>query len=194
MRFLFSMAMAIALAVGALAMQPTRASAEWISPALLNGNGAGFPGFAGSSSPRRTVNYAGPYAPGTIVISHGERRLYLVQEGGKAIQYGVGVGRPGFGWRGSYRITRMAEWPDWRPPAAMRRRQPDLPVFMAGGENNPLGARALYIGNTLWRIHGSNEPQTIGSEVSSGCIRMTNDDVMHLYERVRVGARIVMTN
>ncbi|GGK39485.1 L,D-transpeptidase [Salinarimonas ramus] len=193
MRFVLSLMLAAAFALGALALQPTRASADWINPALLNGDagpGGGF--FQSSPIPRRTVDYDGPYAPGTIVISHSERRLYLVQEGGKAIQYGVGVGRPGFGWRGSYRLTRMAEWPDWRPPAAMRRRQPDLPVFMAGGPENPLGARALYIGNTLWRIHGSNEPQTIGSEVSSGCIRMTNEDVTHLYERVRVGARIVM--
>lgn len=193
MRFVFSSLLTLALALGVLSLGPTRVSAEWINPALLNGDGVGSV-FQGSSIPRRTVDYSGSYAPGTIVISHGERRLYLVQEGGKAIQYGVGVGRQGFGWRGSYRLTMMREWPDWRPPAAMRRRQPDLPVFMAGGESNPLGARALYIGNTLWRIHGSNEPQTIGEAVSSGCIRMTNADVTHLYERVRVGARIVMTN
>jgi len=195
MRFVFTLTMALALALGATLIQPTRASAEWINPALLNG-AVGGGGFLQSAPaiPRRVVDYDTPYAPGTIVISHGERRLYLVQEGGKAIRYGVGVGRPGFGWRGSYRLTRTAEWPDWRPPAAMRRRQPELPVFMAGGPENPLGARALYIGNTLWRIHGSNEPHTIGQEVSSGCIRMTNEDVTHLYERVRVGARIVMTN
>lgn len=194
MRFLLTLTMAAALALGLVSMGPTRASAEWINPALLNAEGA-VGGFSQAPAiPRRVVDYNGPYAPGTIVISHGERRLYLVQDGGKAIQYGVGVGRPGFGWRGSYRVSRMAEWPDWRPPAAMRRRQPGLPVFMAGGVDNPLGARALYIGNTLWRIHGSNEPHTIGSEVSSGCIRMTNDDVTDLYNRVRVGTRIVMTN
>ncbi|WP_372424243.1 L,D-transpeptidase [Salinarimonas chemoclinalis] len=193
MRFVLSLTLALAVALGALALQPTRASAEWINPALLDGaGGVGGDFFQGSSIPRRVVDYDGRYAPGTIVISHSERRLYLVQEGGKAIRYGVGVGRPGFGWRGSYRLTRMAEWPDWRPPAAMRRRQPGLPVFMAGGPENPLGARALYIGNTLWRIHGSNEPHTIGEAVSSGCIRMTNEDVTDLYSRVRVGARIVM--
>ncbi|WP_349370842.1 L,D-transpeptidase [Salinarimonas sp.] len=195
MRFVLSLAMTFALALGVIALQPTRASAEWLNPAILNGDVAPGGGlFQGSPIPRRVVDYDTRYAPGTIVISHSERRLYLVQEGGKAIRYGVGVGRPGFGWRGSYRITRKAEWPDWRPPAAMRRRQPELPVFMAGGPENPLGARALYIGNTLWRIHGSNEPQTIGQAVSSGCVRMTNDDVIDLYNRIRVGARIVMTN
>ncbi|WP_029030896.1 L,D-transpeptidase [Salinarimonas rosea] len=192
MRFVLSLTLALAVALGALALQPTRASAEWINPALLDGPGGVGNVFQGSAIPRRVVDFDGRYAPGTIVISHSERRLYLVQEGGKAIRYGVGVGRPGFGWRGSYRLSMKREWPDWRPPASMRRRQPDLPVFMAGGPNNPLGARALYIGSTLWRIHGSNEPQTIGQEVSSGCVRMTNEDVTHLYERVRVGARIVM--
>lgn len=138
------------------------------------------------------VEWSGRERPGTIIVSTEERRLYLVKDGGKALQYAVGVGRPGFQWRGSHRLSRKAEWPDWRPPAAMLKRQPDLPTFMPGGPQNPLGARALYIGSTLYRIHGSNEPYTIGQAVSSGCIRMHNEDVVDLYERVRVGARIIV--
>ncbi len=141
---------------------------------------------------RQVVSYSGPYSPGTIVVDTDKRFLYLVQPGGKAIRYGVGVGRDGFAWRGTQTVTRKAEWPDWRPPESMRRRQPELPRFMAGGPNNPLGARALYLGNTLYRIHGTNEPHTIGQAMSSGCIRMLNEDVKDLYERVRVGARVVV--
>jgi lipoprotein-anchoring transpeptidase ErfK/SrfK len=141
--------------------------------------------------PRETVEFSG-YAPGTIVINTQERRLYLVQAGGTALRYGVGVGRPGFSWGGNQSITRKAEWPDWRPPSQMLRRRPDLPRFMAGGPQNPLGARALYLGSSLYRIHGSNEPETIGTAVSSGCFRMTNDDVIDLYSRVRVGTRVVV--
>ena len=145
-----------------------------------------------SAIPRQTVAFSGRYAPGTIVINSSERRLYLVQGGGTAIRYGVGVGRPGFSWAGTKTITRKAEWPDWRPPAQMLRRRPDLPRFMAGGPNNPLGARAMYLGSSLYRIHGSNEPHTIGTAVSSGCFRLTNDDVIDLYSRVRVGTRVVV--
>jgi lipoprotein-anchoring transpeptidase ErfK/SrfK len=145
-----------------------------------------------SAIPRETVSFSGRYAPGTIVINTQERRLYFVQAGGTAIRYGVGVGRPGFSWGGNQSITRKAEWPDWRPPAAMLRRRPDLPRFMAGGPENPLGARALYLGSSLYRIHGSNEPHTIGTAVSSGCFRLTNDDVTDLYNRVRVGTRVVV--
>lgn len=141
---------------------------------------------------RTTVDYSGPYGPGTIVVDTSSRFLYLVQPGGKAIRYGVGVGREGFSWRGTETVTRKAKWPDWRPPESMRRRQPELPRFMAGGPDNPLGARALYLGNTLYRIHGTNEPHTIGQAMSSGCIRMMNEDVKDLYERVRVGARVVV--
>ncbi|TVR09332.1 MAG: L,D-transpeptidase [Salinarimonadaceae bacterium] len=141
---------------------------------------------------RQVVAYEGREAPGTIVVDTRSRFLYFVQEGGKAVRYGVGVGREGFSWRGSQRVTRKAEWPDWRPPEAMRRRQPELPAFMAGGPDNPLGARALYLGNTLYRIHGTNEPHTIGQAMSSGCIRMMNEDVIDLYQRVRVGARVVV--
>ncbi len=145
-----------------------------------------------SAIPRENVSFSGRYAPGTIVINTQERRLYLVQAGGTAIRYGVGVGRPGFSWGGTPTITRKAEWPDWRPPAQMLRRRPDLPRFMAGGPDNPLGARAMYLGSSLYRIHGSNEPHTIGTAVSSGCFRLTNDDVMDLYNRVRVGTRVVV--
>nr|WP_319385979.1 L,D-transpeptidase [uncultured Roseibium sp.] len=136
------------------------------------------------------VEYNGKHKPGTIVIDTNARFLYLVQSDGTARRYGVGVGKPGFEWAGSHRITRKAEWPDWRPPAAMRKRRPELPAFMAGGPENPLGARALYLGSTLYRIHGSNQPWTIGHAVSSGCIRMRNEDVMDLYERVGVGTRV----
>jgi lipoprotein-anchoring transpeptidase ErfK/SrfK len=143
---------------------------------------------------RETVKYDGPYQPNTIIVNTSERRLYHVLENGKALKYGIGVGREGFQWAGSHRISRKAEWPGWTPPPAMRKRQPDLPQYMEGGLNNPLGARALYIGSTIYRIHGSNEPWTIGQAVSSGCIRMTNEDVTHLYEQVKVGARVVVTN
>jgi lipoprotein-anchoring transpeptidase ErfK/SrfK len=141
---------------------------------------------------REEVDYKGPYAPGTIVISTQERRLYYILPGGRAMKYGVGVGRPGFSWGGINAISMKKEWPDWTPPAQMLRRRPDLPRHMAGGLDNPLGARAMYLGSTLFRIHGSNEPETIGQAVSSGCIRMTNDDVTDLYDRVKVGTRVVV--
>ncbi|KNY21776.1 L,D-transpeptidase [Methylobacterium sp. ARG-1] len=144
--------------------------------------------------PREIVAFNGPYAPGTIVVSTAERRLYFVLGNGEAIRYGVGVGRPGFSWSGSNKITAKREWPSWTPPKAMIARRPDLPRYMAGGIENPLGARAMYIGSTEYRIHGSNEPDTIGQAVSSGCIRMTNDDVTDLYERVKVGAKVVVLN
>jgi lipoprotein-anchoring transpeptidase ErfK/SrfK len=140
----------------------------------------------------QVIDYQTTLPVGSIVVETSERRLYLVLEGGKAIRYGVGVGREGFTWAGTNRITRMAEWPGWTPPPAMRRRVPGLPAHVPGGIDNPLGARALYIGSTLYRIHGSNEPWTIGQAVSSGCIRMTNEDVTDLYNRVRVGARVVV--
>jgi lipoprotein-anchoring transpeptidase ErfK/SrfK len=144
--------------------------------------------------PRETVWYNGPYAPGTIIISTKERRLYLVLPDHQALRYGVGVGRPGFTWGGKLRISMKREWPDWTPPAPMLKRRPDLPRHMKGGIDNPLGARALYLGSSEYRIHGSNEPDTIGQAVSSGCIRMTNDDVKDLYERVRVGTPVVVQN
>jgi lipoprotein-anchoring transpeptidase ErfK/SrfK len=145
-----------------------------------------------SPVPREVVSFEGRYAPGTIIVSTSERRLYYVLGDGKAMRYGVGVGRPGFTWGGSHSITMKREWPDWRPPATMLKRRPDLPRYMEGGPDNPLGARAMYIGSTIYRIHGSNEPETIGEAVSSGCIRMTNDDVIDLYNRARVGARVIV--
>ena len=140
----------------------------------------------------RMVKYTGKEKPGTIIIDTNQRFLYLVQANGSAMRYGVGVGRPGFEWAGVHSVTRKAEWPDWRPPAEMLQRRPDLPKFMPGGPTNPLGARALYLGSTLYRIHGSNEPWTIGQAVSSGCIRMRNEDVTDLYNRVGVGTRVIV--
>ena len=139
-----------------------------------------------------TVAYDTRHKPGTIIIDTNDRFLYLVGSNGEARRYGVGVGRPGFEWAGTHKVTRKAEWPAWRPPAEMRKRQPGLPKYMAGGPRNPLGARAMYLGSTLYRIHGSNEPWSIGRAVSSGCIRMRNEDVIDLYERVKVGTKVVV--
>ena len=144
--------------------------------------------------PRQVVGFESNYTPGTIVVDTKERRLYLVQDGGRALRYGIGVGRDGFRWGGTHRITAKKEWPDWTPPAQMLARRRDLPRHMAGGPENPLGARAMYLGSTLYRIHGSNEPETIGQAVSSGCFRMVNDDVIDLYNRVQVGATVVVKN
>ncbi len=141
---------------------------------------------------RQRVDYQGSEAPGTIVIDTPWHFLYLVEGGGKAMRYGIGVGRPGFTWAGVHAVSSKKEWPDWVPPKEMLERQPYLPHFMPGGPNNPLGARALYLGSTLYRIHGSNEPWTIGQNVSSGCIRMRNVDVIDLYERVKVGAKVIV--
>ena len=141
---------------------------------------------------RQQVDYSGPQKPGTIVIDTAQRFLFLVEPGGKALRYGVGVGRDGFQWSGAHHIIAKREWPGWTPPPQMLRRQPELPRYMKGGLDNPLGARALYIGSTLYRIHGSNQPWTIGQAVSSGCIRMTNADVTDLYDRVKVGAAVVV--
>jgi lipoprotein-anchoring transpeptidase ErfK/SrfK len=141
---------------------------------------------------RQVVPYATGEAPGTIVIDTPHTYLYLVLGGGKAMRYGIGVGREGFTWSGTQTITRKQEWPDWTPPPEMLRRQPYLPRFMAGGPGNPLGARAMYLGDTVYRIHGTNAPDTIGHQVSSGCIRMVNDDVADLYSRVSVGTKVVV--
>jgi lipoprotein-anchoring transpeptidase ErfK/SrfK len=138
------------------------------------------------------VAYDGSEKPGTIIIDTPQRFLYLIQPGGRAIRYGIGVGRPGFAWAGVKHVSAKREWPDWRPPEQMLQRRPDLPHFMAGGPDNPLGARALYLGSSLYRIHGSNEPWTIGQAVSSGCIRMRNEDVIDLYDRVGVGTKVVV--
>jgi lipoprotein-anchoring transpeptidase ErfK/SrfK len=141
---------------------------------------------------RQIVGYAGHEAPGTIIVDTPHTYLYYVLGGGKAIRYGIGVGREGFTWSGVKSIERKAEWPDWYPPPEMVARQPYLPRMTAGGPGNPLGARAMYIGGTQYRIHGTNSPSTIGKHVSSGCIRLTNEDVIDLYSRVQVGAKVVV--
>lgn len=148
--------------------------------------------FREQAIPRRVVSWHRSYAPGTVVISTSERRLYYVLPGKEAIQYGVGVGREGFTWSGTKIVSMKREWPDWTPPPEMRKRRPDLPRHMAGGIENPLGARAIYLGSSMFRIHGSNEPDTIGAAVSSGCIRMTNRDVADLYDRVKRGTKVVV--
>jgi lipoprotein-anchoring transpeptidase ErfK/SrfK len=151
-----------------------------------------FGGGGTSPIPRQNVSFNGSYKPGTIIVNTAERRLYLVTGNGQAIRYGIGVGRVGFSWAGNTVVSAKKEWPDWTPPSQMLRRRPDLPRFMPGGPNNPLGARAMYLGHSLFRIHGSNEPETIGTAVSSGCFRLTNDDVIDLYSRVSVGAKVIV--
>lgn len=145
---------------------------------------------------RRIVSYTGNEKPGTIVVDTKKRYLYHVQSGGKAMRYGIGVGREGFTWKGTQRITRKAEWPSWTPPKEMIAREAaagrTIPPFMEGGPDNPMGSRALYLGSTLYRIHGTNNNWSIGRAVSSGCIRMANKDVEHLYERVNIGARVIV--
>jgi lipoprotein-anchoring transpeptidase ErfK/SrfK len=141
---------------------------------------------------KQEVGYSGREKPGTIIINTNERLLYLVEDNGRAMRYGIGVGKPGFTWAGVHHVSNKREWPDWTPPAEMLKRRPDLPRHMAGGPENPLGARAMYLGSTLYRIHGSNEPWTIGHAVSSGCIRLRNEDVIDLYSRVKVGAKVIV--
>jgi lipoprotein-anchoring transpeptidase ErfK/SrfK len=186
-----TLCLAAALAVPATAaLAATNASGKsvyktnWTSSALSR-----------PMSPRfkkRIVSYETKEKPGTIIIDTGKRYLFLVLGDGKAVRYGVGVGREGFSWKGEQRITRKAEWPDWRPPPEMREREPDLPEFVEGGPRNPLGARAMYLGNTVFRIHGTLYPDTIGRAVSSGCIRLTNDDVSDLYEKVKIGTKVIV--
>jgi len=141
---------------------------------------------------RQPVFYRSDEAPGTIIIDTSERFLYLIQPNNVALRYGIGVGRDGFQWNGLLKITRKAEWPDWTPPAEMIERQPYLPRFMAGGPGNPMGARALYLGNTVYRIHGTNAPDTIGHAVSSGCFRLVNEQIIDLYQRVPVGTKVIV--
>ena len=141
---------------------------------------------------RQVVALSTNQKPGTIIVNTGEKFLYLVLGNGKAMRYGIGTARDGFEWNGTHKVTRKAEWPGWTPPAEMKKRRPELPNYMPGGVNNPLGARAIYIGSTLYRIHGTNEPWTIGQNVSSGCIRMVNADVEDLYERVKIGAKVIV--
>jgi lipoprotein-anchoring transpeptidase ErfK/SrfK len=141
---------------------------------------------------RQVVSYQGNEAAGTVIVDTAHTYLYLVLGGGKALRYGIGVGRQGFTWSGVQTITKKAEWPDWTPPPEMIARQPYLPRWVGGGPGNPLGARAMYLGNTVYRIHGTNAPETIGQAVSSGCFRLVNDDVIDLYERVNVGTHVIV--
>src|SRR5262249_10907991 len=193
----FTIVAVMAAAFGQLA---ATARADMLSEEILSGGAprgrapGSFSGLfgGGSSIGPPTVSYPGRESPGTIVINPGERRLYLVVGSGQAIRYGIGVGRVGFTWAGVTRISAKREWPDWTPPAQMLRRRPDLPRHMKGGIDNPLGARAMYLGSSLYRIHGSNEPETIGQAVSSDCFRMPNEDGVDLYGRVSIGARVVV--
>jgi len=164
----------------------TRAPAQGLS-----GGSAATPGIA-TRLRRQVVDYATTEAPGTLIVDTPNTYLYFVLGGGKAIRYGIGVGREGFTWSGTKTVERKTEWPDWLPPADMLARQPYLPRFMAGGPGNPLGARALYLSGSVYRIHGTNKPSSIGQHVSSGCIRMLNEDVIDLYARTRVGAKVVV--
>ena len=195
-RFLILVAAALLAGAGLAQAQNFFGSRDIMGgrPDYMGGAPNFFGGGAVSPIPRTTVYYRTNLAPGTIVINTAERRLYLVQPGGTALRYGIGVGRDGFRWNGVHRVSAKREWPGWTPPAQMRRRRPDLPGYMAGGIENPLGARALYLGSTLYRIHGSNEPETIGQAVSSGCFRMTNEDVVDLYNRVPVGTTVIVKN
>jgi len=187
----------VAAVAGLLALAATDATAQR-RPAYFGdtffGNDSASSLFGLGSSPiaRTVVSYPVNHRPGTVVINTRERRLYLVLGNGQALQYGIGVGRDGFTWSGVTRVSAKRVWPGWTPPAQMLRRRPDLPRHMAGGLDNPLGARALYLGSSLYRIHGSNEPETIGQAVSSGCFRLTNEDVIDLYERVPVGATVIV--
>ena len=156
------------------------------APAVAQGSGAA------AKFVRQEVAYDGPHEAGVVVVDTPNRFLFLVLGNGRALRYGIGVGRPGFEWAGVKSVSRKAEWPGWTPPPEMRKRRPELPHHMVGGEDNPLGARALYLGSSLYRIHGTNEPDTIGHNVSSGCIRMMNEDVIDLYERVKLGTKVVV--
>jgi lipoprotein-anchoring transpeptidase ErfK/SrfK len=161
-------------------------------PALTDQDNAGSGYVMPERLQRANIAFETREAPGTVIIDTGNTRLYFVLGQGRAIRYGVGVGREGFTWSGTQTISRKAEWPDWHPPAEMIARQPYLPRFMAGGPGNPLGARAMYLGSSEYRIHGTNDPTTIGKFVSSGCIRLTNEDVADLFSRVDVGTRVVV--
>jgi lipoprotein-anchoring transpeptidase ErfK/SrfK len=169
------------------AVPPANAPGPSLASSVLSRLLGGF-----SAISRTTVSFPGNHDPGTIVINTTERRLYYVLGGGQAIRYGIGVGRVGFTWAGETAVSEKREWPDWTPPPQMLARKPGLPHFMKGGIDNPLGARAMYLGSSLYRIHGSNEPETIGTATSSGCFRLTNDDVIDLYARVKVGTKVIV--
>jgi len=191
----FAALIAAAMLMGATGLAQAQADNERAqmlfggAPRAKNYN---FFGFGGSDATRSRVSYSGAERPGTIVINTAERKLYLVQEAGNALRYSIGVGRAGFQWKGTHTVSAKKEWPTWTPPPQMRARQRGLPAQMAGGEDNPLGARAMYLGSTLYRIHGSNDPDSIGQAESSGCFRMTNDDVKDLYGRVAIGSTVIV--
>jgi lipoprotein-anchoring transpeptidase ErfK/SrfK len=185
----------VGLWMGAAAAAPLPLSGPMQAPLAVSDGmtaDAGDPAELAPNLRRQVVDYAANVAPGTVVIDTANTYLYYVLGEGQAIRYGIGVGREGFTWSGVEQVTRKAEWPDWTPPSEMIVRQPYLARFTAGGEGNPLGARAIYLGNTEYRIHGTNEPQTIGTDVSSGCIHLLNADVIDLYGRVDVGTRIIV--
>src|SRR5215472_807625 len=183
----FAAAAAVAVAASAFATQASANPFAWLGYAATdNGNQVR------ADLRRATVDYATNEAPGTVIVDTQNTYLYYVLGSGKAIRYGIGVGREGFTWSGVKTVERKSEWPDWTPPPEMIARSPYLPRFMAGGVTNPLGARAMYLSGSFYRIHGTNAPSTIGSRATAGCIRMVNDDVIDLYDRVRVGAKVVV--
>jgi lipoprotein-anchoring transpeptidase ErfK/SrfK len=187
-----AIALASALA-GCAAQQTVKMSRQEIeAQAKMASTGSFFGMYQIARIPREIVPAPEKAKPGTIIIKTGERRLYYVMEGGQALRYGIGVGRDGFRWSGVETVSMKREWPDWTPPEQMLKRRPDLPRHMEGGPENPLGARAMYLGSTFYRIHGSNEEQTIGGADSSGCIRMTNSDVIDLYQRVKIGTTVIV--
>ncbi|MCW2309865.1 L,D-transpeptidase [Rhodobium gokarnense] len=184
----------IAMALPAAALPPTDkffdpVSKQWVRY-RISPEAAG--AIAREKYKRQTIYYRSHEAPGTVIIDTDDRYLYYILGNNRAVRYGIGVGREGFEWSGVEKISRKKKWPSWTPPPEMIQRQPDLPRFMPGGPKNPLGARALYIGSTLYRIHGTNEDWSIGRAVSSGCIRMLNDDVINLYNRVDIGAKVIV--
>jgi lipoprotein-anchoring transpeptidase ErfK/SrfK len=173
-----------------LLMPPTQYAPPQVQAAPSEDEGSAFE--LPARLKRQVVNYPTREAPGTVIIDTPHTYLYYVLGGGQAIRYGIGVGREGFTWSGTQAITKKAEWPDWTPPPEMIARQPYLPRHMAGGPGNPLGARAMYLGGTVYRIHGTNAPETIGTHVSSGCLRLTNEDVSDLYSRVNIGTKVIV--
>jgi lipoprotein-anchoring transpeptidase ErfK/SrfK len=190
-------ALLLASIVTVTAFAPVRAEAQYRAGEMQVDDQPGFIPPEGEEGldpayRRQPVFFRNTEAPGTIIVDTETRFLYLIQSPTRAMRYGIGVGRDGFQWAGLVKITRKAEWPDWTPPSEMIARQPYLPRFMAGGPGNPMGARAMYLGTTVYRIHGTNQPQTIGSAVSSGCFRLVNDDVIDLYERVNVGTKVII--
>jgi lipoprotein-anchoring transpeptidase ErfK/SrfK len=185
----FATSAAVVIAASAFATQASANPFAWLGLGYAstdNGNQAR------ADLQRRTVVYPSDEAPGTIIVDTQNTFLYYILPGGTAIRYGIGVGREGFTWSGVKTVERKAEWPDWTPPPEMIARSPYLPRFMAGGLTNPLGARAMYLGGTFYRIHGTNAPSTIGSRATAGCIRMANDDVIDLYDRVKVGTKVMV--